>query len=134
VDTSKEYIKMCEKAVEVQEEHILEMGEFYVNATQLLIRNGFDPRDICFEYMKSLGFQSGIVDFLWLPRQDQLQGMVEECCWTMIDDFNEWWEEVNVNSEEFCEKEKFYQSMEQLWLAFVMSELWNKTWNGEDWG
>ena len=30
-------------------------------------------------------------------------------------------------------REYKFASMEQLWLAFVMKELYSKVWNGEDW-
>lgn len=56
--------------------------------------------------------------------QDQLQGMVhkEETSFVIV-----------------CELYTFIyhtdrvKSMEQLWLAFVMKEKFNKTWNGEEW-
>ena len=72
------------------------------------------------------------IGYVWLPRQDQLQEMVKQktllmslkhfCDWSLLQD------------EEFfktqCDK---VTSMEQLWLAFVMKEKYNKTWNGKEW-
>ena len=78
MDTSEEYIKMCQKATEVQ---------------------ALCEADVEIESPS-----------IWLPRQDQLQGMVEYT--------------VGVNK---------FNSMEQLWLAFVMSEKYNKKWDGKDW-
>ena len=68
------------------------------------------------------------VDSVWLPRQDQLQGMLH---WTNA-------RGLMVELQEFCQTDPLYSnnfnnSMEQLWLAFVMHELHNKTWTGEVW-
>ena len=65
-----------------------------------------------------------------LERQDQLQAMVEveEYPYTLVEKFWVWFSAHN-NSDEDIE----YESMEQLWMSFVMKELYNKTWNGEDW-
>lgn len=67
---------------------------------------------------------------LWLPKQDQLQEMLN------------YRYPVNyaISLGRWCEglpTSKYNQvnlySMEQLWLAFVMKEKFNKIWNGEDW-
>ena len=75
-------------------------------------------------------------DVVWLPRQDQLQEMVDlpylvkfECQHERIIG------ELIVfgsdkHSKVFMVSGK---SMEQLWLAFVMKEKYNKTWDGEKW-
>lgn len=34
--------------------------------------------------------------------------------------------------QKYAESEEF-KTMEQLWLAFVMKECFNKTWNGKQW-
>jgi hypothetical protein len=108
MDTSKEYIKMCSKLP---------------NEIRKLV-----PRDHCgcaggdksfFGYSKKL---NGVV---WLPRQDQLQGMLEyDDDWCFIKDF-----EVFVQNT----SSKMYNGFEQLWLAFVMSEKYNKKWDGKEW-
>ena len=67
--------------------------------------------------------------YIWLPRQDQLQGMVENHTWYgLILKLNQFVEEVD-----FSQEANEFRSMEQLWLAFVYRELYNKVWNGEDW-
>lgn len=111
MDTSETYIKMCERAEEIQE-----MSHAIVN----------DETDY-------YHFRGTLEDLptkgIWLPRQDQLQEM------------------VNIKTvEQFSESnlfagDGFYPpmiigdnwSMEQFWLSFVMKERWNKTWNCEDW-
>ena len=68
-------------------------------------------------------------DVIWLPRQDQLQDMVKseyECDYDMNLDFTEFTTNLYTH-------EQIGASMEQLWLAFVMHEKYNKKWDGEDW-
>ena len=117
MDVSHEYIKQCEKAEEIQlgrRVGELEEGDFYS-------RDGLTGEIFCYEYMPDTG--------VWLPRQDQLQEMVE-------------WEipgSMTFKMEAFCyfamhwaKRENEGGSFEQLWLAFVMKE-YGKVWNGEEW-
>ena len=75
---------------------------------------------------------------IWLPRQDQLQEMVipedEKDCLNkyivLLDDFQDW----VLNDCTGLEWAHLHAvTMEQLWLAFVMKEKFNKTWNGDKW-
>ena len=80
-------------------------------------------------YSVTLRFEGD--DNIWLPRQDQLQGMVVdgyEACGLLFN-FYHWFED---NKHDFITPYLDY-SMEQLWLAFVMKEKYNKVWNGEEW-
>ncbi|KKN03722.1 hypothetical protein LCGC14_1104810 [marine sediment metagenome] len=71
--------------------------------------------------------------FTWLPRLDQLQEMVlASHNWTSVDlvwHFSEW--AVKATNE--WGNTTPFATMEQLWLAFVMKEKYNKTWSGEEW-
>ncbi len=83
-----------------------------------------------------VGYDEGdgkiFTSLVWLPLQDQLQEMVIQPMQTIID--------LVINITRFgataypkrCAWDSF-SSMEQLWLAFVMKEKHNKTWNGEEW-
>lgn len=76
---------------------------------------------------------------IWLPRQDQLQEIVEiKTAQQFSDKF--------LGKEGICIEfldssvpnalEDYwvqFTSMEQLWLAFVMKEKYNKVWDGERW-
>jgi hypothetical protein len=59
-------------------------------------------------------------------RQDQLQEILKYQLGGMIMLFHEW-------IEKSVFPDNTHDSMEQLWLAFVMKELHNKVWNGTDW-
>ena len=119
MDTSKEYIKMCRQSEEIQKsyEGNGKIGDFVFNWAgrgNIVIREWEDLKT----------HQN-----TWLPRQDQLQEMMSKsygnCTWygvlDVLIDYYQTGEYKNINS------------MEQLWLAFVMAEKYQKHWNGRDW-
>ena len=156
MDTSKTYIKMCEKAEEIQgifldklktatweENHIAviwgrkdiggltgplptrepmygiswEGGEYF-------IYNG----KICGEHCKCLlSLEDPEAKVIWLPRQDQLQGMVDYPAIEVLIDKFYYWARLEHNIS------LLLTSMEQLWLAYVMSERHRKVWSGKEW-
>ena len=65
---------------------------------------------------------------IWLPRQDQLQEMFNRTTWHLEQSFHYFFLErskIKGNSDK--------RTMEQLWLAFVMDEKFNKIWNKDKW-
>jgi len=120
MDTSKEYIEMCRKAVEVQGVWESKTGDWYF-------------------WSKAIGNKIRVVQYdgkkdiycTWLPRQDQLQDMVrEDTDYHTLMKFDTWvFTLARVYDDIIIEK----FSMEQLWLAFVMHEKYGKKWDGEDW-
>ena len=153
MDKSPIYIKMCEKAIEMQEQWKPSEGDYFYSI------DGFDVFS-CFEgsYNKYIHMPAGISlifypdktlsgedykkDFmLWLPRQDQLQELVEriKCkvhisfrfSQLLMDRYSK-----GTSQSAFVVLSNLSNSpisMEQLWLAFVMKEKYQKVWNGEDW-
>ena len=79
----------------------------------------------------------GFVDFDRTKNvQDQLQEMVE-CSeiYNKVRKMNEFvweflWDEEREELSEYAER---FVSMEQLWLALVMKERWNKIWANNNW-
>ena len=74
---------------------------------------------------------------IWLPRQDQLQGMLPDTFSNrtpvaLIDKLDKFID-VECKRDNRHSIEVINWSMEQLWLAFVMKEKFNKTWNGDKW-
>ena len=145
MDTSETYIKMCEKAVEIQaaKPQLDPIGSVFWDAvlpyrycpqcdtaidskhcpdcgTAML--EAENPHRIA-TYRTISPFQKGV----WLPRQDQLQKMVVGTFMEKLDRFVLFYGTYPIFPEGLG------LSMEQLWLAFVMSEKYNKRWNGEDW-
>ena len=134
MDTSEQYIKMCEKAKEIQAKWQHQDGDFYFTYA--------DDDDDIIGGRSTLPRPDSWTDWgkyhhIWLPRQDQLQEVVlkcwEEMLWeeqcnteTLID---EWRDFIGIQTVEFIRQ----SSMEQLWLAFVEKEKYGKAWDGEDW-
>ncbi len=75
---------------------------------------------------------------IWLPRQDELQEMIgdyeTQLKYLRRTTWN-WWHdedhEFNDSNIEIRLYLKQFTSMEQLWLAFVMHERFNKVWSSE---
>ena len=112
---------MCKKAKEIQKLRTPKDGDFAL----------FDD-EITIIYNCGIGTWSR--GYTWLPRQDQLQGIwLDEFNNLTIEDlighFNLWIEELPIRRSPNYLK----WSMEQLWLAFVMKEKYQKTWDGKDW-
>ena len=123
MDTTKENIEKCKEADEIQLYRTLwkrcEAGDFAYNADE-------DKVEVQEEGVMLL------VEDVWLPRQDQLQEMMskQQRLDNLLIDFYEY----------HCRKQKWwgmadavFPSMEQLWLAFVMKEKFNKEWKDGTW-
>lgn len=117
MDTSEQYIEMCQRAEEIQELKAIQ-GIQYSWPLSLV---GINEEGNWYAVGKG-----------WLPRQDQLQEMVKHSPYDCFFD--------GVPNDNGGEKQKiehyflqFESSWEQLWLAFVMKEKFGKVWNGEDW-
>lgn len=122
MDTTPEYIKMCEKATEIQSVHDITDYEHDIVCCRAC-------GEVCHED-SGYYFCCGETDGLWLPQQDDLQAMVFSGSFSVhdLDKFYNWADE-RTEILHGCELE----SWEQLWLAFVMSEKYGKVWNGEEW-
>ncbi len=135
MDCSPEYVKMCQKATEIQKAHGLQPP--FINRSGLI-------RTLNYDYFVE-GYLSTLETVSWLPRQDQLQAMVETngpvyAVWAL-----EAWTEKNF---EYCRIHEVvrtdpdadvwswrdrFTSREQLELAYLMDLKFSKRWNGEDW-
>ena len=155
MDTSEQYIKMCD-CPKIQDSRLkggLVHGDYYharakhPSSVDIFI----DPKRL---------WSGEIVNaFIWLPRQDQLQEMVLEKKQTTLLEpvarlclhFDKFIHpdnyclhgdrESGMYNYEYCQEcvvkgnllFQQFTSMKQLWLAFVMKEKFNKTWDGETW-
>lgn len=132
MDKTPIYIKMCEKVMEIQNPWDRKMGDFFCESywSNKEQKNLYDIRVINFD--NQYLYQPR---FIWLPRQDQLQGMVNEKnpCDLLHSFFTEVYEWVDGRYEYPKGYYEQFASMEQLWLVFVMFEKYNKIWDGEEW-
>ena len=118
MDCGSEYIKMCERAVEVQKLCPIKLlGHHYRFDNRIHILRG--------EYYYWHIEVENENEKVWLPRQDQLQGILEigDKLLAGIDWLGNFCEEYGNN----------FTSMEQLWLAFVMKEKYKKIWKVSEW-
>ncbi len=129
MDLSPEFIKMCEKAEEIQKTS-LTYGDYY-----------WWRNHLCLHFENAFAISQD--SFIWLPRQDQLQEMIK--AGDILLSWGEFWhfmEEPYGRVDGFppgvfkclaLRPTALFETWEQLWLAFVMKEKYGKTWNGEDW-
>lgn len=128
------YIKMCEKAKEIQDNWIPKKGDSFL--AEYTIWNigesyiGEDTREpVAVIFPKKYNRESNIESpKIWLPTQEDLQKIFYRnnsySWWGMLDLFHEW----TLN-----ERNKKDPSIKQLWLMFVMKEKYHKIWNGKNW-
>jgi hypothetical protein len=117
---------MCESIEEIQEQWQPEFGDFYVSMS-LGLTSPCQP--IMSDLEKKVSYLKTI-KAVWLPRQDQLQEMVIEnyaMPWDLAIAFS------NVLMSENASYFEKIDSMEKLWLAFVMLEKYKRKWNDGEW-
>jgi len=128
MDISETYIKMCD----CEEIQAIKVGF-------ILSSNSWHDEHLvlCTQSEKYYGDYFWVKDnpkrTVWLPRQDQLQEMVWDKLWeycsNKISSLS--WGVWNFYLQ--ADDNYYPDSMEQLWLAFVMKENHNKLWDGADW-
>jgi hypothetical protein len=135
MDVSKEYIEMCQKTKEIQDKE-LEDGDYFCLTTlfdrdsweqhwwiepcKVLIYHGYHHHSIIEEILPNL---------IFLPRQDQLQEMIK--IGNDIGTLYRFYKWIALKSTK-----NMYQvlnTMEKLWLSFVMKEKYHKIWDGQEW-
>jgi len=143
---TKNFIKMCEKAEDIQKAWKPAIGDysfndeiFIISKIQLDITTKMYRLDNVNNFSSLFEMENILQDnFIWLPTQEQLQGMVKSV--NVIDLFmglyrfvwglNKLGEDISLEARQYpCQ----FNSMQELYFAFVMKEHWNKVWNGEDW-
>lgn len=141
MDESKQYIKMCD-CEEIQGQRT---GRPNYNDFVHSVHHADS-------WLKEVGWEEGS---LWLPRQDQIQKMLLGFLNKLPDftgiswmkpgaqlsylassfvDFMRWASEKMIPLEKnTCRIEYFFDSFEQLWLAFYMHKKHSKVWNKTTW-
>ena len=126
MDKSSQYIKMCESAKAVQKQWKPELGDFFVSMSLGLTSA---CQSITSDLEKKASYLKTI-KAVWLPRQDQLQEMV-------IDKYATPWDLAIAFSNLLMDDKTSYfdnfDSMEKLWLVFIMLEKYKKKWKEGSW-
>ena len=117
---------MCESAKVIQKQWKPDFGDFFVSMSSgrtspcQSIVSGLEKE---MSYLKT-------IKAVWLPRQDQLQEMVIEeyaMPWDLVIAFS------NVLMADNSSYFDNFDSMEKLWLAFIMLGKHKKKWKGGEW-
>jgi len=119
MDTTEKYIKMCEKAGEIQKNHHWQAGDWHMLGGS---NNRGNPRILGGSLYTIIqnSFYNWERESIWLPRQDQLQEMVGITPKTFTGFIKK---AVTLPTTP--------DSFEQLWLHLVMSEEYGKVWDEE---
>jgi len=125
MDKSSPYIKMCESATVMQKQWKPEFGDFFVSMSLGLISQS---QPITSDLEKKSYLKT--IEAVWLPRQDQLQDMVIEKYATPWDLAIAFSNVLMDDNESYFDK---FDSMEKLWLAFIMLEKCKKRWKDGEW-
>ncbi len=142
---SENYIKQCEKAKEIQELCRYKKGDwFYTKKYKDDYTKGYHVISDDYIYFcdnpESISWITRAKG-VWLPTQEQLQAMILPILkkrYNKAWDLNKMKRTANWVFRIFScflnEHSRIYSNdMNELWLAFVMKEKWNKKWTGKDW-
>ncbi len=170
MDISKEYIKMCKEAKEIQSlrkrkpKYIRPEWEGSIGLTKdghnfideddtpdwegLTYFNTVDNEGSVGIWDERIADEFGVTikcNAIWLPRQDQLQEMLLDfddplnrfmtsvCYSTLVCNFAQFCGVLDEDAEGRSNCDIRKESLEVLWLAFVMAEKYRKVWNGDKW-
>jgi len=138
MDTGIEYIEMCKKSKNVQEEWSASCGDF-------VYRSEYDV----FEIYTSRELINAIhsSSYIWLPRQDQLQDMSDNISdkglffWSLSNCAEGWLcvgrdiaeQMIYPREERYLIGEDYSETAEQALLKMYIGIGCNKTWNGKGW-
>lgn len=135
MDTTKEYIKMCEKATEIQElanREVYDSTDFFYgklsqeNTSVWVVGQAED----CGRCLKP--YREALPDAVWLPRQDQLQEMLPG--WKEMRGYVPLFADMIAN---FAHNNGYYAfsfgTFEQTLLALVMLMAYHKRWYKGNW-
>jgi len=147
MDFSNRYAIMCQKAVEIQENWMPKPCDFFIDHTD--VEGGFGICGPAASKLQVVDISIGMPDSeeykvesdhlrensFWLPRQDQLQKIIEPDESKVHLIINKVIESqyFELSKGDYVAAPRKFYSMEQLWFAYVMKKKYNKTWNEEDW-
>ena len=116
MDTSEIYMKMCEKAWPYLKEHKIPFN-----------------RQLRMLKIKGERLGAGYYEGIPLWEQDQLQEMLPEDHIIKLENLVDWLCDGDWDGGFFNDYAESFTSREQLELAFVMKEKYQKRWDGENW-
>ncbi len=115
----KQYILMCQEATELQKKDTNQGGSFYYQEADDCVVSLCGARHCS----HSIGYDIDL--YVWLPTQEQLQEIG-------FPNYNKSPRKLSIKLADFADSDSWGcqgDSMNQLWLAFVMHELYQKRWD-----
>lgn len=138
MDKSSDYIRMCDKADEIQGQWSPAHGDFFVGQdgriecwvdlihAQRNMTGNWEVRETGEGVIK-------VWKYIWLPRLDQLMELaqVPSLRFEKVTQLFFDWTRTHYPG---CEGDArgVFSSLEQTWLAFIMQRKFRKNWNGSD--
>ena len=127
MDQTKEYHDMCKAAPEIQ----VQWSQFEATVGDVCAETNQWQRESKTRVFVRRDTES---NFIWLPRQDQLQDMItvtrthgnKPDMMHKVDALHAWMHAHKPDTYQFT-------LGEQLWLAFVMLLNYSKVWKGKEW-
>lgn len=138
MDKTQKYIEMCRQAREIQARWVQGKGDWFVDEDgdirccvsagdeSAVIRNGFRITE-----------SHGVVRlsrYIWLPRLEQLMDMAQKkgISYSNTTHIYYHWVKTPYDLPDELPR-KYFTSVEQSWLGFVMQTTYFKKWDGTDW-
>lgn len=138
MDKSKTYIRMCDRAKEIQCLWRPTYGDFYADAKGE-IRCWISRKPPAERFKKGFGIcvKNRIIHlskYTWLPRQNQLIEMAQvpgRRYESVVQDFFDW--SKRPYGAYTDNPDRFFRTMETIWLGFVMLQKFDRLWDGDAW-
>ena len=127
MNPTERYIKMCEKAEEIQKEWEPKTGDWAIDVwhrNPVVVIEKLDSKNLLVSQVGGGQYENTRDKFIWLPTQEQLEEMFDLSIPTLMVDF--------YNFVLDGAKLKF-STFNELWLTFVMQSKYRKVWEREKW-
>ncbi len=138
MDKSSEYIQMCAKASEIQKQWTPKHGDFFVGEEgkiEVWVSRVHDKRNLVSGVR--VVFDNGIpkvTKYIWLPRLDQLIELAQQRgkrYELITQEFFDWTKIPYRTLSGY--PRKVFDTLEKIWMAFIMQSKFKKQWDGENW-
>jgi len=137
MDISKKYIEMCEGAEEIQK-----IGKEIpmLKGDDMFYHPSVDVVEIWCRWLQLEKGKDFLENLIWLPRQNELQEMVLKS-FDVVEKIQALKDFIFITHKKIGPNDVWMtddyimslESMEQLWLCYVMEEKFKKSWNGKEW-
>jgi hypothetical protein len=147
MDATNRYTMMCQRADEIQDLWRPRQCDFIINFADLEEGLSFcRPAESIVQVLNMYYVEQDGDNYLqecqdvkeqalWLPRQDQLQKIIEPDNTRVFSIMSEivGSQYYDYSKNAIVTAPELFYSMEQLWLGYVMKEIFKKLWNEKDW-